>query len=315
MVPDIRQNLETGLAISPRQHCPRDISTSNLPSSTSRPLLATPLPLSSHPDHVQLVSPLARKSEARVSGWPTSHLQHIIKTGLVMTSLPAQSTGPDSSVPTAFIAATRILPIMSAPRQQPAPSLGYQDGQQQDFLHRRKPPEQQEQITTEQQRFDQRQQQQQLEHQQQLLQQHIQHQQQLHHQQQLLFLQQQQQLASMGCKEAHYFGSSATGSTGQGRGGYSSAYIGPRPINPGLPFDSSGGSGNSSCAEGKATAENSAGGSGQSRLTRKSTAEDWFNTFNRDVRGNQSYPNYDSMWDFYFWLHLIWALRCCMHGG
>jgi hypothetical protein len=55
-----------------------------------------------------------------------------------------------------------------------------------------------------------------------------------------------------------------------------------------IPLDSSsGGSGDSSGAEGKAAEESS----GRSRLTRKSTAEDWFNAFNRDVRGNQSYDS------------------------
>jgi hypothetical protein len=71
--------------------------------------------------------------------------------------------------------------------------------------------------------------------------------------------------------------------------GFSSQFMGPGgiPVAQLAPLDSSGGSGDSSGAEGK-TAEVSSGGS---RLTRKSTAEDWFNAFNRDVRGNQSYDS------------------------
>ncbi|KAI5855327.1 frequency clock protein-domain-containing protein [Tricharina praecox] len=65
-----------------------------------------------------------------------------------------------------------------------------------------------------------------------------------------------------------------------------------------MQLDSSAGSGDSSGAEGMLAA-NGSGGSGQSKLTRKSTAEDWFNAFNRDVRGNQSYPNYDNDSPYY----------------
>lgn len=56
---------------------------------------------------------------------------------------------------------------------------------------------------------------------------------------------------------------------------------------------SSGESGNSSTNDQKMG--DSSHKSGHSGQTRRSTAEDWFNSFNADVRGHQSYPNYESV--------------------
>jgi hypothetical protein len=85
-------------------------------------------------------------------------------------------------------------------------------------------------------------------------------------------------------------------STGSHHGSHSGQYSRHQPgtVLQLMPLDSSGGSGNSSGSEGRPLGGDSSGRSSVARLTRQSTAEDWFNTFNRDVRGNQSYPNYES---------------------
>ena len=86
-------------------------------------------------------------------------------------------------------------------------------------------------------------------------------------------------------------------SAGSNHGIYSGQYTaqigvaGPQP----MPLDLSAASGDSSGAEGRPLEGNSSGGSSLARFTRKSTAEDWFNCLNADVRGHQSYPSYDSM--------------------
>lgn len=196
-----------------------------------------------------------------------------------MTSRLAQSNGSASIHNTTTVRGNRILPIMSAPQQPPPPqSSGQQIPRFQGGNHRRKPPEQSVSL--------------------------------------LQPKQSQQHAAPKDIREPPHFphgkqdsatqnrnvdrGPSRTDS-GMGLDSYSSnesssQYLEQQAGRGGtqrMQLDSSAGSGESSGAEGMLAATGS-GGSGQSRLTRKSTAEDWFNTFNRDVRGNQSYPIYDS---------------------
>jgi hypothetical protein len=167
---------------------------------------------------------------------------------------------------------------MSAPQPpHPPPTIhsACNDDHHPGFQRRRRPPEEDGEDGRHQQqqhRFDQQQQAHlQHIHQQQLHQQHL-HQQQIH-QQQLLLLQQQQYALGYNPMPLD--------------GRYSGAFVGTRLNNPvpAAPGESSG-SGNSSGAEKTIDAEgNSSGGS------KAKTPEDWFNTFNRDVRGNQSYDS------------------------
>jgi hypothetical protein len=187
-----------------------------------------------------------------------------------MTSLPETSSGPSSFRNTTF---NRILPIMSAPQplspQTSPSSVEYQDDHQDPRLennHRRKPPEDPISLTEQYQQHG------------------------------PMDIREPSHLAHGGHETAQLDGSAGDSGMGLNSSVESHEYSGqfmPVPDGGGvvgrsIPLDSSsGGSGDSSGAEGKAAEESS----GSSRLTRKSTAEDWFNAFNRDVQGNQSYDS------------------------